>query len=401
VVLMDIQRVAIVDPSDSTRETLRNLLLGLDTVWLEAECSRYEFFADVIAQAKPDMVLVALDSDPMRALQLISQLSSEKPQIPILAVSSRTDGQFILQTLRSGAKEFLTQPLVLEELLTAIQHALSSASGIRSDGSRSSSRQESMVIAIAGSRGGVGCTSLAVNLGCSLAKDKDNNVALIDLDLALGDTDVRLDLIPEYTLADVALNIERVDMTLLRRSLSKHSSGLSLLPHPVLLDDVNLIQEDHLHRVIGLLRATYTHLVLDLSKSFRPIDIAAMKLADVVLMVAQLELTSLRNVVRLLLSFNNMEGLGDKVHVVMNRVGAEQEITMKKAEETMGRQVFWEILNDSKTMLSSRNEGIPLVQCAPNSKVSQSIDALALNLCGKSLTPPPPAKEKKKGFSFF
>ena len=74
-----------------------------------------------------------------------------------------------------------------------------------------------------GSRGGVGCTSLAVNLGATLAQEPDHNVALVDLDLALGDADVALDLMPDYTLADVAMNIDRLDMQFLRRSLSKHA----------------------------------------------------------------------------------------------------------------------------------------------------------------------------------
>src|SRR5947209_9746888 len=116
----DVQRIAIVDPSDNTREPLRNLLLGVETVWLEAECSRYEFFYDVVQQSNPDVAVVALDADHQKALQLIGQLASECPQMPILAVSARGDGQSILQALRAGAKEFLTQPVVLEELLTAL-----------------------------------------------------------------------------------------------------------------------------------------------------------------------------------------------------------------------------------------------------------------------------------------
>ena len=110
-------------------------------------------------------------------------------------------------------------------------------------------KAESLVVSVVGSRGGIGCTSLAVNLGCILAQDPNYNVALVDLDLALGDADVALDLIPDYTLADVALNIERLDMTFLRRSLSKHACGLSLLPHPVQMEDICLIHEDHLGRV--------------------------------------------------------------------------------------------------------------------------------------------------------
>src|SRR5438874_13163282 len=108
--MKDVQRVAIVDPCDSTREPLRNLLLGVESVWLEAECSRYEFFVDVARQSNPDLVVVALDADHTKALQLISHLGAECPGIPILAVSARGDRQSILGALRPGAKEFLTQP---------------------------------------------------------------------------------------------------------------------------------------------------------------------------------------------------------------------------------------------------------------------------------------------------
>jgi pilus assembly protein CpaE len=91
------------------------LLLGVDSVWLEAECARYEFFFDVIHQSSPDVVIVSLDADRNKALQLISQLASEFPEMPVLAVSS--DDKAILQALHRGAKFFLTQPVVLEELL--------------------------------------------------------------------------------------------------------------------------------------------------------------------------------------------------------------------------------------------------------------------------------------------
>src|SRR6516164_1880252 len=383
--MRDVQRIAIVDPADTTREPLRNMLLGVESVWLEAECSRYEFFLDVIRQSQPDVAVVALDADHTKALQLIAQLAQECPGMPILAVSGRGDGQSILQALRSGAKEFLTSPVVLEELLTALQRLLRTRSDGGGSGVNGTAKSDSMVIAVAGVRGGVGSTSVAVNLGCTLAQTPQYGVALIDLDLALGDADVALDLMPDYTLADVALNIERLDMTFLRRSLCKHSSGLSLLPHPVQMEDISLIHEDHLQRVIGLLRASYTHLLFDLSKRFTPTDLTAMRMADVILLVAQLELTSLRNVVRMLHTLNTEDGMGDKVKVVINRVGSEEgDISLKKAEETIGKPIFWQVPNDYKSMLGARNAGVPLLQHAPKSKIQQSLMDLAAALCGKN-----------------
>src|SRR5436309_1657603 len=119
--MRDVQRIAIVDPSDATREEIRNVLLGLESVWLEAESPRYEFFPDVVKQSQPDVIVISLDSDQAKALALIDQLASDHPDLPILAISARGDGQAILQALRCGAREFLTAPVVLEDLLKALQ----------------------------------------------------------------------------------------------------------------------------------------------------------------------------------------------------------------------------------------------------------------------------------------
>src|SRR5262249_13095174 len=193
--MREVQRIAIVDPSDVTREELRNVLLGMESVWLEAECSRYEFFFDVIQQSAPDVVIISLDSDQNKALLLISTLSNEAPDMPILAVSARGDGQAILQALRSGAREFLTAPVVLEDLLKALRRLTPQrAAGDSQGGTALAPKAESMVVSVLGSRGGVGCTSVAVNLGATLAQDPACGVALVDLDLALGDADVALDL---------------------------------------------------------------------------------------------------------------------------------------------------------------------------------------------------------------
>ncbi len=400
-----VQKVVLVDPSDSTREPLRNMLLGLESLWLEAECSRYEFFSDIVAQSNPDVAIVALDADHAKALSLIGQLTAQHPGLPILAVSGRGDGQSILQALRSGAKEFLTQPVRLEELLTAMQRLQAQRIAVPGSGEIvGPNRVDTLIVAVLGTRGGVGCTSLAVNLGCTLARDPKNHVALIDLDLALGDADVTLDLMPDYTLSDVALNIERLDMTMLRRSLCKHASGLSLLPHPVQMDDVSIIHEEHLQRVIGLLRASYSHLLLDLSKRFTPTDLMGMRLADVILLVCQLELSSLRNTVRVLMTLGAEQALSEKVRVVVNRVGSDYQesgITLKKAEETIGKPIFWQVPNDSKAMMGARHEGVPLIDHAPKSKTQQSIAGLSQALMTLKNGEPEELKKEKRGFFSF
>jgi pilus assembly protein CpaE len=378
--MSNVLRLAIVDPSDSQREVLKGLLLGMDMIWLEAECSRYEFFADVVRETNPDIGLVAIDADPKKALELVERVASASPDCAVLVVSSSNDGNLILQALRAGAKEFLTQPLKIEDLLSALGRINERRFGRTGDSRLRGCR----VIAVAGAIGGVGTTSLATNLGCILARDPQSSVALVDLDMCLGDADVFLDTIPDYTLVDVAQNVTRLDFTLLKRSLTKHSSGLYLLPRPVQLEDIALITPDDLQRVIGLLKATFTHLVLDLSKGYTPIDMIALEMANDILLVTQLDLPCLRNVVRLMMSFGNMAGIGEKVKIVVNRVGLDSgQITLKKAEETIGKEIFWQLPNDYRTMIEARNNGVPLIEHAPKAAITQSITALSKALSGE------------------
>jgi pilus assembly protein CpaE len=290
--------------------------------------------------------------------------------------------------------------VVLEDLIKALNRLQPRDTGGMVEtvnGNGVVSKVESKVIAILGSRGGVGCTSVAVNVGATLAQVQGFSPALIDLDLALGDSDVALDLPTDYTLADVAVNIDRLDMAFLRRSLSKHSTGLSLLPHPMQMEDAALIREEHLQRMIGLLRASYSHLLLDLSKSFSPTDVTALRSADVILLIAQLELTSLRNVVRMLTTLDQDQEMGPKVQLVLNRVGSECDIDKDKAEQTTGRPVFWELPNEPLVMMESRNNGVPLVQHAPRSKIHLSMVGLVNRICGREVIVG--RKEKKGGWA--
>jgi pilus assembly protein CpaE len=392
-------RLALVDPNDSTRNSLKRLLVGIDMVWLEAECSRYEFFSDVVMQTQPDIALVSLDADATRGLALVAKISQDLPACHVLVISSSTEGSLILQAMRNGAREFLNLPLKLEDFLAALDRIQQTNSNRTGDGQVRSSQ----VIALAGVSGGVGCTSLAINLACVLAQNQHNSVAVIDLDFALGDADVWLDIIPDYTIQDVAENITRLDYSLLKRSLTKHDCGVFLLPRPIQLDDSLKINGEQLRRVIALLKATFTHLVIDISKTFGPLDMAALEVSDHVLMITQLDLPCLRNVVRLMQYFDQREGVGNKIKIVVNRLGLEDtQISLSKALETIGREIYWQIPNDYATMVEARNNGVPLVSLAPRAKITRSLDQLAATLDQSNQKTEPEDRKQRKGlFSFL
>lgn len=384
-------RLAICDPNERSRENLKKYLVGMDRVWLEADCSRYEFFTEIVNQTSPDAVVIDVDADENKAIQLVSSLKAAHPGMGLIVVSARTDGQLILRAMRSGAGEFLNTPVQVEELLSALDRVTHTTAGAARSKSGS-------VIAVAGASGGVGCTTVAVNLACMLAATPQNSVVLVDLDLALGDADVFLDTIPDYTILDVATNISRLDLAMLRKSLTKHESGTYLLPRPYNIEDIDQISPEDFRKVMNLLKASFSHVVLDLSKSFSSLDRGAMQMADHVLLLTQLDLPCLRNVVRILTSVERLGDVSSRVKIVVNRVGIEKnQISFASAEETINREIFWKVPNNYGAVAESRNNGIPLIRHAPKAAVTVALSELAERLCAGPVAPAEvPAEERKE-----
>jgi len=397
--MSNVNRLALVDPNDGSRNSIKNLLLGIDSVWLEAECARYEFFADIVKQTLPHIALISLDADPQRGLSLIAEITREAPQCQVLVVSRSQEGSLILQAMRNGAKEFLSSPLNLDDFLAALDR-IKVTSGGRDGRSRGTT-----VMTVVGAGGGVGCTALAVNLGCALAANKNNSVAVIDLDLSLGDADVWLDIIPDYTIQDVADNVSRLDFSMLKRSLTQHASGAFLLPRPVHMEASAPLNPEELQRVIALLKATFTHVIIDVSKSFSALDRAAMDVSDHILVLTQLDLPCLRNVVRINQFLEDL-GMADKIRVIVNRIGlGDAQISLGKALETIGREVFWQVPNEYAMVSESRNNGVPLVTAFPKSKITRSIQQLAAQMDAGTVTESAEEetgeKPKRRLFSFL
>jgi len=372
-----ILHVGIVDPDDAGRDALKDALSRLDAVVVNTECCDYAEASRFLKDNDPDVVFLGIDCNPQAAIESIRLLGAEHENCPVIAFSRSSNGPLILRSIRAGAREFLTVPFDVEDLGVVIRTIAEQAV---QNGQR---KRRCTEISVAGATGGVGSTSLAVNLATILASDPRKSVVLVDLDIALGDVDVLLDAVHERTLMDVAENISRLDLDLLRRSLTRLESGLYLLPRPADLKEASLVDVTVVRRVLELLPATFSHLIIDLSKGYTPLDMAALESSDVAMLVTQLNLPSLRNCVRLLKAFRAMNELDKKVRIVVNRFVSDQgPIRLKKAQEILGREIFWQIPNDYRLMVDVCNNGIPLIQQAPKAPITQSIAAMAETLVG-------------------
>jgi pilus assembly protein CpaE len=374
--MRDVIRVVLVEPHEESRDALRRLLAGIGTIWVVEVFDTYQELVARIGAIGPDLTIVALDHDATLATELIGSLTHANPSAVVLPASRTCDSALILRAIRAGAREFLTLPAEPAELLEIVTRLLRG----RED-SQAATARGPQLIAVTGAAGGVGSTTTAVNLATSLGVSKAQETILLDFDLVFGSVDAALDIIPDNTLYTVLQNFERLDLTLLKRSMTRHASGLYALPRPLAIEEAAKIDPETLHRLLGLLKAAFTTVVIDTSKGLQSSDFAAFEMADVILVVVQLDLTCLRNSARLLGLFHQFDGLADRVKLVVNRAGStETEISLKKAEETLKMPISWQVPNATKIFQAARVRGVPIAEVAKGSRPHQVFLEMAREL---------------------
>lgn len=365
-----IVRTLLVEPLTELRAVLERLLGEVESIRLLGAVSSYDGLVGTLQRHGPELLVLGLDADAERALGLIRTLGVSHPAMAVLPVSCARDGDTILRAIRAGAREFLALPTTAVEIRAAVERLVVSEAG-GGGGTR-------RCIAVVGALGGVGCTTIAVNLAATLALESPEETALVDLDLLLGAVDVCLDLSVDQSLADIARIGDRLDPMLLKRSLTRHASGLYVLPGPPCLDEALGIDAEALGRILDQVVTVFPVVFLDLSKAFQAADGLALERADTILLVVQLEPVCLRNSARLLDLFRKHDGLADKVRVVANRVGASAfEIGLKKAQELLKQPIEWQVADAARIVDAARSRGVPLETEAPGSRPHRSIQEIA------------------------
>jgi pilus assembly protein CpaE len=374
--MKDVTRVVLVDPLEESRTSLQRLLGGVTTVWLSEVLMSYQEAAARAGDLAAQLTIVVLDHDSNQAVDLIQKLVAGQPDAIVLPASRSADSGLILKAIRAGAREFLTLPAEPAEVLDTIARLLRGRNE-----SLATTAQGPRIVSVTGAAGGVGCTALAVNLATTLAAAKEQETILLDLDLLFGSVDAYLDIAPDHTLSHVVQNFERLDLTLLKRSIARHCSGLYVLPHPVSMEEAAAIDPETLRRFFGLLRAAFGTVIIDTSKGLQLSDFAAFEISHVILVVLQLDLVCLRNTARLIGLFQQYEGYAERIKLVVNRSGSfDSEISQKKAEETLKMPISWQIPNAGKLFQEARIKGLPLGDVAKGSRPHQVFLEIARSL---------------------
>lgn len=371
-------KVLIVDDIDETRESIKRLLQFEAAVKVVGEASSGTEAIRQTEVLRPDVILMDINMPDKDGLAAAEAISTRFPHINIIMISVQGETEYIKRAMMAGAREYLVKPFTGEELTHAIRQAY------RLERMRLESSQytpapaptyDPQVITVFSTKGGVGKTTIAVNLAVTLQQTYKTRVALVDLDLQFGDVGVMLNLLPNRTMVDLVMESGEITPQVMEEFMAEYGE-VSILAAPLKPEYAELVNAAQVEKFIKTLSKTYEYIVIDTAASFSEATLTALDQAHQILLVGAQDLPAIKN---LRLSLEVLEALHHqgKTRLILNRHSSEMGIKTDDLERALNTEVINEIPNDVRTVSSSVNRGIPFVESSPQSKPSLAIKKLA------------------------
>ena len=343
---------------------------------------------------RADLLIFELGDEIEKEFLYVQDLVNSGEIGEVFFASGHSDQAVLRRAIRIGAREFFNMPIEDEE----IKLALEGFKGRREKAESGETFKDGKIINIIGSKGGVGTTTVAVNLAVSLAEKKSvQSVALIDMNLLFGDIPLFLEIEPKYNWSEITKNISRLDDTFLKNILSVDVSGVCVLPSPSYLSKQHMATPAIMERLLIVMRRMFDYVIVDGGQSLGDISLKILGLSDTVLLISILSLPCLSNTNKLLRTFHDLGFPPDEnIRIIVNRYLKKSDISVKDAEISLEKEIFWTIPNDYQTTVTATNRGKALAQFAPREEITKNFRNLATELGPES-----EKKEKKKGWGLF
>ena len=317
------------------------------------------------------------------AASLADTLRVTRPAISVILIRRRVDTIVLAEALRSGMRE-----VVDERDLTGLGSAITRAhqvwQALNGTAGEAPAGNRGKQITVFSPKGGVGKTTLAVNLALALSERSTRKVCLVDLDLAFGDVAITLQLFPARTMADVVHLESGLDFPVLEPLLTRYDDSVSALVAPVQPDAKDTIPAQLIGRVLKLLKSQFEYVVVDTSPAFDEYALQAFDETDEMLLVTTLDVPTLKNVKVAVETLDLLNFPKTKRHLILNRADDKVGLTPDKVESTLAMSIAASIPTSSQ-VAHATNSGEPIVSAQPKHAVSQAIGGLARRLSAPSV----------------
>jgi pilus assembly protein CpaE len=400
-------RVLIVDDIPETRDHLTKLLGFESDIEVVGAAASGREALDLAVKLSPDVVLMDINMPDMDGIAATEQMSARAPAAAVVMMSVQGEADYLRRSMLAGAREFLVKPFSSDELTTSIRQVhirereklsriavVPTRNGNGSGGS--SDREPGVIVAFFSPKGGVGRTTIAVNMAVAAATDLGKKVVLVDASFQFGDVGVLLNLNPKNkSIADLAPELEIGEPESLDTFVINHSSGIRVLLAPPSPEMAELVTTTGVKRVLEALRNDNDLVIVDCTSWFNDTTLAILDMADVILTMLSLEITSIKNM-RMFLEVADQLGYEpSKVRLVLNRADSTLGIRVSDVEHSIGRKVDHTIVSDGRSVVYALNRGVPFFLSNREAQVSQDVLRLATAIVGEARMAPLPAGESK------
>jgi len=367
--------IVIIDPDRESRKSIESIVSPYsDKIVINGSVDNIQDGLRSIQSTHSIVTILAVNNLEQGILD-IQSIFSVAPRNTVFVTTSEKNPDWILKLMRAGAQEYLLKPLDSNDLLEALQKA----GRLHID--RNPKKEpvaNGKVISVYNPIGGMGTTTIAVNLAAALAQ-KSDKVALVDLNFFSGDAAIFLDLNPRYTLTSLTANVSRLDDNFLMSVMARHSSGVYLLSDPLDVDEAVGITPEQIGRILVFLKSIFEYVVIDTGGPLHGINQLTFENSTRIIYNTILSLPALKNAHRYMVAMQKHGVEQRKIMILVNRYLSRSDIKIADAEKILGQKIFMTIPNEYADVNDSINRGKPLVNLYPRSPVSKAIVDIAAN----------------------
>jgi pilus assembly protein CpaE len=387
-------KVLIVDDIPETRDHLSRLL-GLEReIDVAGTAGSGEEAIQVSMDLRPDVIVMDINMPGMDGIAAAEIIAQRLPNSPIIMMSVHGEAEHLKRAMLAGAREFLVKPFSGDEFATSIKRVherelarreqLQASAEVPAPATRADGDLEDhQVIAVFSPKGGAGRTTLATNLALALRRETNQRVALIDANLQFGDVGVLLNLNPKNKSVLDAVEGGEPDRDIVESVMVDHSTGIRVLLAPPSPEGADLVTSVYLRKIVDMLRQNHDWVIVDLPSGLNDHTLGVLDAADQILVVAALEITTIKNVRLFLEVADQLDYERSKIRLVINRSDASQGIRIGDVEASIRRSIDGTIVSDGRLAVLAVNRGVPFVVSHPESPLSRDVIKLARTLAGE------------------
>ncbi len=377
-------RVLIVDDIPETRENLRKLLFFESDIEVVGAATSGEEGISMAGELQPDIVLMDINMPGIDGITASEAITQQVPFTQIVMMSVQGEADYLRRSMLAGAREFLIKPFSSDELVSSIRrvyelgasrrHAMPSVAPAgpgRVDQERAPAEQ-GKIVAIFSPKGGVGCSTVAINLAIALHQAEGGQVALVDSSLQFGDVAVLLNLQASRTIADLAPHIDELDQELLDHVMLAHHSGIKALLAPPRPEMADLVAPGVLNTILEKLRRLYDYVVVDTPSTLADLTLTVLDVADRIILITTPDIPAIKNAKLFFEVTEALEYPSGKTILVLNKADRHTNIRAEDIQASIKYPVASQIPLDERTAMTAANQGVPYMLIARSSPLAQA-----------------------------